>query len=115
MCQAEVVDQAAEAMCGLDRVEILPLEVLDERQLEALTVVEMTDDGRDPVETGRDGGANPSLPGDQLIPIERLGDEDRLKHAVFSDARRQARHLGIAEPASRLIRVRTDARDREVA
>ena len=60
-------------MCGLDRVEILPLEVLDERELEALTLVEVADDSRDPVETGRDGGANPSLPGDQLIPIERLG------------------------------------------
>jgi len=112
--QTEVVDQPTEAVRGLDRVEILTLQVLDQGQFESLTVVEVADDGRDPLETRRHGGADATLPRDQLVTVKRLGHEHRLEHTVFADARGQRRHLSIAEPAARLVRVRTDAGDRDI-
>jgi hypothetical protein len=99
---------------GLDGVEILSLEVLDEGELESLTVVEPADDRGDALETGRRGRSDAPLTGDQLIAVEGLRDEDRLEDAVLADARRQRGHLGVTEATTRLIRVRADARERDV-
>ena len=58
---AELVDELPVGERGLDRVEVLALEVLDERELELLVVGELADDRRDPLQAGRDrrpaGGA----------------------------------------------------------
>ena len=66
-------------MRGLDRVEVLALEVLDERDLQLGLVIELADDRRDALEPGRGGGAQPPLAGDQPVAVDRLGDEDRLE------------------------------------
>ena len=46
----------AEGVGLLDRVEVLALEVLDERELELLAVGELADDRRDPLEAGELAG-----------------------------------------------------------
>ena len=51
--EPEFVDQPAEAVRRLDRVEVLALEVLDERELELVAVGELADDRRDALEAGR--------------------------------------------------------------
>ena len=44
---AVVVDQALIGLCFLDRVEVLALDILDQRDLERLLVAEIADDGGD--------------------------------------------------------------------
>jgi hypothetical protein len=55
LAEAELVDQASEAACGLDGVKVFALEVLDQGHLELGPVVELAHDRRDPLETGRRG------------------------------------------------------------
>ena len=50
--EAELVDQPAEAASRLDRIEVLALEVLHERDLEPSLLVELANDRRDPLEAG---------------------------------------------------------------
>ena len=54
---AEHIDELPVGKGGLDRVEVLALEVLDERELQLLVVGELADDRGDPVQAGRDRGA----------------------------------------------------------
>ena len=91
LAEAELVDELAVGVCGLDRVEILALEVLDERELELVAVGELADDRRDAFEAGGLRGPEPALAGDELVAVEGLGHEDRLDDAVLGDARRQRR------------------------
>ena len=83
------------------RVEVLALEVLDERELELIAIGELADDGRDAIEAGGLCRAQPPLAGDELVAVDRLGDEDRLEDAVLRDARVQRRQ---ARPASNRLR-----------
>ena len=114
LAQPEVVDQLAIGVGGLERIEILALEVLDEGELELIAIGELPHDGRDPLETGRLGGAKAALAGDELVAIDRFGDEDRLEDAVLRDARGQRRQsLGI-EALPGLMRVGLDPRGRDL-
>ena len=90
LAEPELVDQLPVGLGGLERIEVLALEVLDERELELVAIGELADDGRDPLQAGRLGGAEATLAGDELVAIDRLGDEDRLEHAVLGDALRSA-------------------------
>ena len=82
--EPELVDQLAVGVGRLDRVEVRALEVLDERELELVAIGELADDGRDALEAGGLGGAQPALAGDELVAVDGLGDEDRLEHAVLA-------------------------------
>ena len=110
LAEPELVDQLAVGLGRLERVEVLALEVLDEGELELLAIGELADDRRDAVEAGRLRGAQPPLAGDELVAVDRLGDEDRLEDAVLGDARGQRREALGVEPLARLVRVRRDPR-----
>ena len=112
--EAEFVDQPPEASGGLDRVEVLPLQVLDERDLELGLIVQLADDGRDALEAGGRGRAQASLAGDEPVAVDRLGDEDRLQDAVLADALGEGGQLRLVEASPGLVRVRADAVDRDV-
>ena len=77
-------------------VEVLAVEVLDERLLDDGEVVGLADDGRDGVEAGPAAGPPAALAGDELEPpaLERA-HQDRLEHADLADRRGQ---LGRACP-----------------
>ncbi len=111
---AELVDELSVRQRGLDRVEILSLEVLDERELELLVVGELSDDRGDPVQAGRDGRPESALTGDQLIAVEHLRHEDRLHDAVLGDARRERGERRLVHVVTRLIRVRPDPVGRDL-
>ena len=85
--QPELVDQLAVRERLLDRVEVRALDVLDERDLELVAVRELADERGDVVEARQAGGPHAALAGDELVAVERLGDEHRLEHAVLADAR----------------------------
>ena len=113
--QAELVDELAERTCLLHRVQVGTLEVLDQGELEAVPVVHLADHGGDPLQAGQLGRPEAPLPGDELVAVEQLRHEDRLEHAVLTDALGKALDLGLVGALPRLVRVRTDARERDLA
>ena len=109
--ETELVDELTVPVRRLDRVEILALQVLDQRELELCLLVELADDGRDAIEAGRGRGPESALPGDEAVAIDRLGHEDRLEDAVLEDARGQRREVRLVEVPSWLVRVVADPGD----
>src|SRR6185436_5140022 len=67
LAESELVDQLAVGVRRLERIEILALQVLHQRDLELLAIGELTDHSGDPVETGSLSGPEPALTGDQLV------------------------------------------------
>ena len=60
------------------RVQVLAEQVLDQGELQALTVGRLPKEGRDPFEPGELRGPPPSLAGDELIALALATDDDRL-------------------------------------
>ena len=112
--EPELVDQLAVGERLVDRVEVRALDVLDERDLELVAVRELADERGDALEAREAGGAHAALAGDELVAVEGLGDEDRLEHAVLADARRELLERRVVDAAARLVRVRRDARERDL-
>ena len=112
--ERELVHQLAIGAGRLHRVEVLALEVLDEGELELLPVGELPNDRRDALQAGHAGCANAPLAGDELVAVDRLGDEDRLDHAVLADALGEAREGVVVHPQARLARVLADPRERDL-
>ncbi len=105
MREPELVDQSTEPMSRLDRVEILALEVLDERDLESGPVVQLSNDRGDALQPSGDGRPKSSLPRDEFVAVDRFGDEDRLEHAVLADACGQRGEFRGIEVPARLVRI----------
>ena len=90
--QLEIVDQDPVGLGLLDRVQLLALEVLDERQLEELLVGDVPDDRRDLVDAGALGRPPAALAGDQLEPaVRRAAGRRPAEAAPASSASGRAR------------------------
>ncbi len=85
--QAEVLDELPITLGRLERIEVLALEVLDQRQLETLTLVRQTDDHRDRRQAGQARRLQAALAGDEKVSaaVGRRRDEQRLQHAVLAN------------------------------
>ena len=94
----------------LERPEIGPLEVLDKGELELLTIGELPNHRGDPFETCHLARAETAFSRDELIAVDGLRHEDRLKDAVLADAGRESLELGRVESLPRLAGIRTDPR-----
>ena len=103
--QAEFLAELAKGVRLLDRVEIFPLDVLDQGQLELFPIGQLPNDGRDPHQAGHSCGLDAALTGHDPIAIERLGHEDRLEDAVVADARRQRLEVGVLDVPPGLVRI----------
>ena len=66
---AEFLLQHVEAFRLFERRQVLALDVLDQRDLELLLVVDVELDGRDLVESGQRRGAEAALAGDDLVAV----------------------------------------------
>jgi hypothetical protein len=82
------------------------LQVLNERDLDHLVVVDLTDDDRDVPQTDLHRGLVPPLAGHDLKTMSTLSDDDRLDDALFRNRRHQLRQ--VAHDLPRLVRVRVD-------
>lgn len=91
-----------------DRVEVGPLEVLDERELELCAIGQLADHGGDPLEPRHLGCPDPPLAGHELVPVEDLGDEDGLDDPVLGDARRELRQGLLLDLPAGLIGIALD-------
>jgi hypothetical protein len=76
------VDEPAEGLGLLNGVEVLALDVLDERDLEELFVGNMPNDDRDSKESGALGRAPSAFPGDDFVVSVDAPDEDRLDDPI---------------------------------
>jgi hypothetical protein len=114
LAEAELVDQLPVCLGRLEGIEIFALQVLDKGELELVAVGELPDDGRDAFEAGRMGGPEPALAGDELVAVNGFRDQDRLQDTVLGDARRERGQTVLIEAFAGLMRVRADARDRDL-
>ena len=114
--EAEVLDQGGAGARLLDRVEVLADHVLDQRHLQPLGQLGVADDRRHLLQAGLLRGAPAALAGDQLVAAVGQGaDEQRLDDAAALDRGGEAgQRLGV-EAGARLVRVRLDQLDRQLA
>ena len=102
--QPEVGEQGQVALRLLHRVEVFPLEVFDQAQLQHLPVVRLDDDHRHLPAAGQLGGPPAALPGDDLIvPGGQPPDCEGLDNAVFPDGGGQIGQGVFIEPLSGLV------------
>ena len=101
----ELLEILLEPLGLLDRVQVAALDVLDQRRLEDLLVVEFHDVDWHFRESGGLGSAEPPFAGDELIAVLGRPNDQWLQHAVGLDALRERLRLIVVEPLSRLIRV----------
>ena len=97
-----------------DGVEIDALNVLDDRELEDLAVVELADDRRNDVQARQLRGPPATLAGNDLIGTRGAGigaKDDRLDDAVFTDRAREILEFPVPERLPRLARIGSDQVD----
>jgi hypothetical protein len=110
-----LVAEALERACGLDRVQVLALQVLHQRRLERALRGELAHEDRDVLQPGPLRGSPAPLARDDLEAAGgALADQDRLEHSVLADRLRQLLQLGVVEACARLGAVREDLLDRRV-
>src|SRR5207248_11196275 len=114
--QAEFVDQTLDALRLLERIQILALDVLDQREGQRRLI------GHDADERGNLGepralGREPApLASDNFIPAGVDGThEDRLHYALVTNRIRELDERLLIHPRTRLIATRADLVERERA
>ena len=114
----EFLHQAAIAARFFDRVEVLALDVLDQRDLERVAIGEIAHHDRHFVQLRLLRRAPAPLAGDDL-PLAGLGamraHQDRLQHALLHDGLRELAQLLLVERRARLHRARMQELDRRGA
>ena len=97
--------QRGEGSRLLDRRHVGALDVLGDRQAQALVAGGAHDHHGHLLEAGSLGSSHAALAGDQFVAVTLLGDEDRLQHAVALDARRQAFVFALVEGRAGVVPV----------
>ncbi|KAK0330219.1 hypothetical protein LTR94_033717, partial [Friedmanniomyces endolithicus] len=99
---AEFVEQPLIGLRLLDRVEILPLDILQKSDLQRFAVGIVADDDRHLVETRALRRAPAAFAGDDLVIMAVGADDDRLDHAALGDRGGEFLQRGFVEMAARL-------------
>ena len=109
------IDQLLVGVGLLDRVQILALDILDQRELGRRRIVDVADDRRDRVELRALRRAPAPLAGDDLEAVAVGPQQDRLKHAALGDRFGELVERLFVELHPRLARVGPDPRDFDLA
>ena len=91
MAEFEIAAKPVERLRDFDRIQIFPLDVLNERYFKDTVVREFLNDYRDVMEICYPGGAPSSLTGHQHIAVIDLLNHKRLDYAVRSNGLCQLR------------------------
>src|SRR4029079_5409907 len=81
--------QASHGLSLLEGAEVLPLDVLDQRHLDDLGVIDFADDDRDLPKPDPNGRLVTALAGDDLVAPTSLANHERLDDALLVDRRHQ--------------------------
>ena len=99
----------------LERVQLRPVDVLEQRVPQHGVVGGRPHDGRDGLQAGRGRGPQAAFAHDQLVPAGRIRpDNDGLQHTEFADRMRQLTQRVLVEHLAWLLGVGVDLRDGEV-
>src|ERR1019366_6154820 len=82
LIQLQFAAQAVERLCGFDRVQILPLNILDQRDLQQLLIGDFLNDCGYPGHASDFGGSPAAFTGNELIPFRPPPDDERLYDTV---------------------------------
>lgn len=85
VAKVELLVQAIKGVSYFNRVQILALDVLDERDLHEPLVCEVLNDDGHVGERSQLRGAPAALSGDELISVSGMTDDDGLDDSVLSD------------------------------
>ena len=116
---AEFLGQTMQAARLLERIQVLALDVLDQRHRRRRFVRDLADEHRDDVEAGEAGGADAPLAGDDLValrPAAGVGErsnEDRLHHSLRLDAFGELVQRFLVDPRARLKASRLESVERQ--
>ena len=112
--QPETGAQPGERVRTIDRVELLALDVLDERLDVRAVVVGVDDDRGDVLQAGAARRTPATLAGDDLIAVlAAAAHPDRLEHTVHADAAGQLLETARVDATARLVGPRPDALHRD--
>src|SRR5206468_2426102 len=115
LLEPELPEERLERLGLLDRVQILSVDVLDQRFAEEVGIPRIPKDDRDARQSGRLRGPEASLSGDELVPpIPRTTHDERLQDPDLPDRRCQGRDGLVVEPGPWLLRIRRDRVDRHL-
>src|SRR5260370_23666985 len=82
MAEVDLAREALECLRGLDWVQIFPLEILDESNLEHAFVGIILDDCGNICQTCQPCGSEAPFAGDQLVTVSLAPDNQRLNYPV---------------------------------
>src|SRR3984885_2726976 len=102
----------------LERVEVSPLDVFDDGDLERFAVTSLDDDDGDLVQLGPLRGSPAALASDDFITVRDAGNganDDRLDDPAFLDGGGELVELRIVEPLPRIARIGAQEFDRRLA
>lgn len=106
--QGELANQPIDPLGSLQRIQVFPLKVLDQRPLGRLAIIERAQYGGYPIESQRRGGAESTLPGHKFVPGRHPPNDDRLHESVLADRVNEGLHGDLAESLPRLPRISSD-------
>ena len=112
---AKILAQPRIGLCFLDHVEVLALDILDDRDLQRFLVVEVADDGRNLVQPGALRRTPAPFAGDNLEILAVRPDNNRLDHAALAHAAGQLVERVRIEMLSRLVGIGANIRNRDRA
>src|ERR1022692_882408 len=87
--QLQFAAQAVERLCGFDRVQILPLNIFDQRDLQQPLIGDVLNYSGYPGHASDLGGAPAAFTGNELIPFRPPPDDERLYDTIGADGLRQ--------------------------
>jgi hypothetical protein len=113
--ETELIQQRCIRSRLVDRREIFPRHVLDDRKQKRVPIFDLSHDGRDRGETCGLCGTPTAFTGDQLVPILAVAAyENRLDNALHADRVAQLCNRVSVEAAAWLPPVRPDRSDRQL-
>jgi hypothetical protein len=102
------IRERLESVRKLHRIEVLPLNVLDDRKLEPVGRCHVQDDGRKRFPSGELAGSEPTLSHHEFKAAPRLTHDHGLQHTMLTNRTREVCKARRAELSPRLIRIRID-------
>src|ERR1700683_3797142 len=107
----EFVGEPLERACLFDGIEILALEVLNQRHLQRHLIANIPNNGRHPIKLAPLRGSPPAFAGDQLVAVSDSSNDEGLNNAAGADRARKLVQGFFAEACSWLERARIDQID----
>ena len=112
MSEVEILDQLSIRASFVKSIEILPLEIFDQRPLEAQHIIDDFDKRGNGLQTCASRGAPAALAGDQFeLFVSGATKQYRLDHADCADRVHKSGQRFFVELGTRLTTVRLDERD----